>query len=85
MILASAFGYTEKVNGQYQNKLSIVSHGEVISDYAKIHPFSYGEEGKYYAGGETLSLAKLTASSEEWTVGSAVCYDLRLPAVMCRP
>lgn len=77
--MAIVFGYTEKVNGQYRNKLSIVNHGEIIADYAKIHPFSYGEEGKHYTGGEVLSLAGLRVSSEEWTVGSAVCYDLRFP------
>lgn len=77
--MAIAFGYAAKVSGRYQNKLSIVNQGAVISDYAKIHPFSYGEEGRHYTGGERLSLAKLTTLSEEWTVGSAVCYDLRFP------
>ncbi len=33
------------------NKAVMVSGDEILFDYTKIHPFSYGEEAKYYKKG----------------------------------
>ena len=44
-------------------------------DYAKIHPFSYGEEHEYFQGGTTLCTGRLG----EFQAGLAICYDLRFP------
>ena len=44
-------------------------------DYAKIHPFSYGEEHAHFRGGEKPCTGKLG----EFQVGLAICYDLRFP------
>ncbi len=77
--MAICYGYTQRVDGMYRNKCSLVSKGTLLSDYAKIHPFSYGEEGKYFTGGSSLTLAPMTASREHWNIGTAICYDLRFP------
>ena len=44
-------------------------------DYAKIHPFSYGEEHAHFRGGEKLCTGWLG----EFQAGLAICYDLRFP------
>lgn len=49
--------------------------GKVISSYAKIHPFSYAEEDKFFSSGETLSFCKIG----DCNFGISICYDLRFP------
>lgn len=49
--------------------------GKIAMDYAKIHPFSYGEEHAHFRGGEKICTGKLG----EFQVGLAICYDLRFP------
>jgi predicted amidohydrolase len=52
-----------------------VSPAGEVRRYAKIHPFSFGEETKHYVAGDAI---------ERWTVEGLrvtpfVCYDLRFP------
>lgn len=75
--MAVAFGYVENFGGEYYNKLLIVSEGKIIYDYDKIHPFNYGEEGKYYIGGNELKTATLKGVE----LSGFVCYDLRFPEI----
>ncbi len=49
----------------------------MLSDYVKIHPFSYGGEDRFYHSGEKLTSAVLG----EFSVGTLICYDLRFPEV----
>jgi predicted amidohydrolase len=49
--------------------------GSVATPYAKVHPFSIGEETKAYRGGDRLVLVRCGA----FTVCPLVCYDLRFP------
>lgn len=49
--------------------------GQVRSIYAKIHPFSFVEEGKYLEAGDSLGVA----SMGDLVLGCAICYDLRFP------
>ena len=46
-------------------------------DYAKLHPFSYGEESLYFTGGDTLPLC----SYKGFEIGVQICYDLRFPEI----
>lgn len=75
--MAIAFGYVEDFGNEYYNKLAIVSEGKIIYDYDKIHPFNYGEEGKYYVGGNEIK----TADIDGMTLSGFVCYDLRFPEI----
>lgn len=43
--------------------------------YAKIHPFTYGGEGRVYTGGDRI----VTVAVEGLRVTPFVCYDLRFP------
>lgn len=70
------FGYIEKAEPKAYNNFCIVSkEGNILSNYSKIHPFSFGLEAKYYKGGSHFCLTEL----EGVTIGSTICYDLRFP------
>jgi predicted amidohydrolase len=45
-----------------------------------MHPFSFGEEGKHYAGGEGAVVVDVGGTR----VGLSVCYDLRFPELYRR-
>ncbi len=51
--------------------------GGLISRYQKIHPFSYGHEQKYYAGGTSLG----AFVADDLRITPFVCYDLRFPEI----
>ncbi len=49
--------------------------GELLCEYAKVHPFSFGREGERFKGGQSI---------ETWMWGEircapSICYDLRFP------
>lgn len=62
-------------NDKAENHFLIVKDGRILADYAKLHPFSYGGENRYYQGGSSLEYVKI----EDITFGMFICYDLRFP------
>lgn len=71
-------GYVEKRKEKAFNRYAVINpEGKVLIDYAKIHPFSYGEEGIYYAGGSKIEHVKI---KDVQTV-PFICYDLRFPEI----
>lgn len=69
-------GWVKKTEPLCENHYSIVTpDGSIAMDYAKIHPFSYGEEHAHFRGGEKPCNGKLG----EFQAGLAICYDLRFP------
>lgn len=53
--------------------------GEVVCEYAKIHPFSFGREPERFSGGDRVEAWAWRAGDDRCTVCPAVCYDLRFP------
>lgn len=53
--------------------------GELLADYAKIHPFSYGNEHQHFEGGEEVVTFRWAVGARSAVVCPAVCYDLRFP------
>lgn len=51
--------------------------GQLLADYAKIHPFSFGAEGRFYTGGTDWASCQL----DDFTIAPFVCYDLRFPEI----
>lgn len=51
--------------------------GICLERYYKIHPFSYGEENKYFDGGSHL----VTWKMKDFRVSPFICYDLRFPEI----
>ena len=71
------FGYVEGTSDS-KNKYSVVSPpGTELVNYAKIHPFSFGLESKYYKGGEEIN----TFKAFDFTICPFICYDLRFPEI----
>lgn len=71
-------GYAISSNGKGENKYVIISSGgEALSNYQKIHPFSYaGEKEKYSKGKEIVS-----CTINGITITPFICYDLRFPEI----
>ncbi|MFL0267160.1 carbon-nitrogen family hydrolase [Candidatus Clostridium radicumherbarum] len=72
------FGHVVRVNEKCENRFTIVSpdNKEILS-YAKIHPFSYSFEDKYYVGGNSI----LYTHIRDFMVSPFICYDLRFPEI----
>lgn len=74
--IAIGFGMViSNVNKASNNFVIINKYGEIIANYAKIHPFSYSGENDYYAGGNE----PVTCKIEDSIFGLSICYDLRFP------
>lgn len=76
--ISLGIGYVEKGIPKSFNKYAIISNkGEIIADYAKIHPFSFGEESLYYTGGGKIEYCMI----QDIMITPFVCYDLRFPEI----
>lgn len=69
-------GWVKNCGALCENHYSVVNtQGEEILDFAKIHPFSFAGEDRYFQGGNDLP----TCEIQNMQVGAAICYDLRFP------
>ena len=72
------YGWVKKGSQACENHYTIVDpKGNIISDYIKIHPFSYGEEHHYFTKGDHLSFCNIKGQR----VSTFICYDLRFPEI----
>lgn len=63
-----------------ENHYSIIDkNGEIISDYTKIHPFSFSNENDYFEGGKEIVHYTLGDEGIPWS--TFICYDLRFPEI----
>jgi predicted amidohydrolase len=54
--------------------------GDVVCEYAKIHPFSIGRESEHFSAGDTVEMYHwMHDASGSVNVCPAICYDLRFP------
>lgn len=71
-------GFAVKVDEKGKNIYVIISkEGNIIAEYTKIHPFSYGGENKKYYKGNDISICKIN----EFKISPFICYDLRFPEI----
>lgn len=76
--LNAGFGWVRDCGEKSENHYTIVDKtGTVISDYAKIHPFTYSGEDKKFRGGDKISYFELNGIC----FSSFICYDLRFPDI----
>lgn len=70
-------GYTKKQGDERPKNTAVVfdSEGRKISEYEKIHLFSFAEEDKFYSSGGSLSFFEI----DGFKSSLAICYDLRFP------
>lgn len=63
-----------------QNRATVLGPtGQVLADYAKIHPFSFGKEPERFEGGREVLTYRWGHGDAALTVCPAICYDLRFP------
>ena len=73
-----AFGVVLRKDDKATNNLIILDkNGNLLANYAKIHPFSFSGENNYYAGGDKLGSCRL----ENAEIGLSICYDIRFPEI----
>lgn len=76
--VAIGFGWVKNCGEKAENHYSIVDKsGSVISDYVKIHPFSFSGEDKKFKGGEEINVFEFDGIK----FSTFICYDLRFPEV----
>ncbi len=76
--IAIGFGWVKDCGAKAENHYTVVNKaGEVISDYAKIHPFSYSGEDVKFQGGNALTAFDM----EGIPFSGFICYDLRFPEI----
>lgn len=76
--LAIGFGWVETAGNKARNHYTVVSsEGETLSDYVKIHPFSYADEDRFFIPGDKLSFFSIG----DIEVSTFICYDLRFPEI----
>ncbi|HOX32305.1 MAG TPA: nitrilase-related carbon-nitrogen hydrolase, partial [Spirochaetales bacterium] len=63
------------VEGGCNKLITLDREGRRVSEYAKIHLYSFGEEDKHYRAGSSPVIFEL----EGLRVAPAVCFDLRFP------
>ena len=77
--IAIGFGFAGKdADGRFRNHYIVLDQrGAVLSDFAKLHPFSYAGEDAVYAAGQHIVREKLNGVP----YSTLLCYDLRFPEV----
>ena len=76
--MAIGFGWVKDCGEKSENHYTIVNKdGEIISDYAKIHPFSFSGEDQKFQGGDRIVNFGLYGIQ----FASFICYDLRFPEI----
>ncbi len=74
--IAIGFGWVRDAGKKCENCYSIVDKdGSVLSEYVKIHPFSYSGEDQKFVGGKNIVTFELDGVS----FSTFICYDLRFP------
>lgn len=76
--IAIGIGWTKGTDHKAENHYSIINYkGVVISDYVKIHPFSFAHEDEYFQSGDKLQL--FSFGGFIWS--TFICFDLRFPEI----
>lgn len=76
--IAIGIGWVKDCGEKGENVYTVIDNrGEVLSEYTKLHPFSYGGEDKYFSSGNDL----VTFEYGGITIGTLICYDLRFPEI----
>ncbi len=53
--------------------------GDILCEYDKIHPFSFGRESEFFSGGSEVKTYEWNDGRDKTIVCPAICYDLRFP------
>jgi len=73
-------GLAEKAPGRKKPKniaAAFDRNGAIVAKYAKMHPFSFAKEDRYFSPGNTRVIFHI----EDVPVSVFICYDLRFPEI----
>jgi len=77
--IATGFGWAalpEDGSTKGSNMFTIIDRdGNIVAEYKKIHPFTYGGESDVYEGGKDI----VTVPFMGHVISMFICYDLRFP------
>ncbi len=76
--IAIGIGWVKDCGNKGENIYTIVdNNGMMLSEYTKLHPFSFsGEDKDFRCGNDIISF-----NFKEFCMGSLICYDLRFPEI----
>lgn len=76
--IAVGFGWTALTGTRGENHYTVINaQGEILSDYVKMHPFSYSGEDRYFEKGN----APVHYTLQGIPFSNFICYDLRFPEI----
>ncbi|MDO4942894.1 MAG: nitrilase-related carbon-nitrogen hydrolase [Lachnospiraceae bacterium] len=76
--IAIGFGWGKPAGEKLENHYTIIDeYGNILSDYIKIHPFTYGGEDLCFVRGSSFN----TFSYKDFTIATFICYDMRFPEI----
>lgn len=76
--IAIGFGWVKDCGIRAENHYTIINkNGDIVSDYAKIHPFSYAGENEKFRGGDKI----VDFCIGDVRFSTFICYDLRFPEI----
>lgn len=74
--MAIGFGWVKKCGEYAENHYTVIDkRGDVLSDYIKIHPFSYSGEDSFFKAGDDIRVFEYQGIK----LITLICYDLRFP------
>ncbi len=70
-------------DGRGRNCATVIDPaGELLCEYQKVHPFSFGRESERFSGGDRVKTYRWSAgdaTNAQTSVCPTICYDLRFP------
>ena len=76
--IAVGFGWVLDCKEKAKNMYTVLDkNGKILAEYAKIHPFSFAGEDRFFEGGKDICRFEYMGLK----IGIAICYDLRFPYV----
>ncbi len=74
--ISIGFGWVRREGDSFFNCYTVLGKdGQKLSEYRKIHPFSFAKEDQFYQPGDSISVFWL----EQMKCTAFICYDLRFP------
>lgn len=76
--MAIGFGWVKDCGEKSENHYTVIDkNGRILSDYTKIHPFTYSGEDRKFKCGNKISIFQLDSLG----FSTFICYDLRFPEI----
>lgn len=76
--IAIGFGWGKPYKSKLENHYTVIDkNGTILSDYIKLHPFTYGGEDRCFVRGNDYQIFKY----QGFQICTFICYDMRFPEI----